>query len=148
MFRGIDKDDLGVVSYAEFVKVLDNMQLTLTPGEKRVLINLADLDGRGIVDYEQFVKVGCEFIFGWFLKNEVDVMTEIKEEEFLIEAVMVVYNDAMMDKMKEVVEKCQEKDEDETGEVDLTFLQEVLQETLGRKEEGEKEHEKTLEKWK
>ena len=52
MFRGIDKDDLGVVSYAEFVKVLDNMQLTLTPSEKRVLINLADLDGRGIVDYE------------------------------------------------------------------------------------------------
>ena len=25
MFRSIDKDDLGVVSYAEFVKVLDNM---------------------------------------------------------------------------------------------------------------------------
>lgn len=55
MFRSVDKDDLGVVSHAEFIEVLDNMQLTLSPSEKKFLINIADMDARGIVDYGQFV---------------------------------------------------------------------------------------------
>lgn len=61
-------------------------------------------------------------------------MTEIKEEEFLIEAVMVVYNDALMEKMSEIAEKCKEKDEDETGEVHLNLLEEILYEKLGAKD--------------
>ena len=44
MFRGIDKDDLGVVSHAEFIEVLNNMQLTLSPNEKKVLIKIADIN--------------------------------------------------------------------------------------------------------
>ena len=148
MFRSVDKDDLGVVSHAEFVEVLDNMQLTLSASEKKFLINIADLDVRGIVDYKQFVQVGCEFIFGWFLKNEVDIMTEIKEEEFLIEAVMVIYNDVLMEKMQEVGEKCKEKDEDETGEVSLNLLEEILYEKLGKKEGNDNEQEKAIEEWK
>lgn len=44
------------------------------------------------VEYKRFATIGSQIIFGFFLKNQVDIKIKNKDEEFLTEAIMILYN--------------------------------------------------------
>ena len=56
-FRTFDKDGNGFISKAELTNVMANQGESLTEEEVTEMIGEADIDGDGVVNYEEFVKM-------------------------------------------------------------------------------------------
>ena len=56
-FREFDKDGNGYISKAELTHVMTNLGERLTEEEAIEMIGEAEIDGDGIVNYEEFVKL-------------------------------------------------------------------------------------------
>ena len=56
-FRVFDKDQNGFISAAELRHVMTNLGEKLTDEEVKEMIQEADVDGDGQIDYDEFVKV-------------------------------------------------------------------------------------------
>ena len=50
IFRAVDQDDLGVVSFAEAVKILRNVRFALSNEEVETFRSRLDLHNRGLVN--------------------------------------------------------------------------------------------------
>jgi hypothetical protein len=92
IFRSVDKEDLGVVSFDEAIQIFKNVNLQLKPHEIEDLRSELDPLNNGLVEYKRFATIGSQIIFGFFLKNQVDIKIKNKDEEFLTEAIMILYN--------------------------------------------------------
>jgi|LakMenE01Jun11ns_1017448.scaffolds.fasta_scaffold8358511_1 Ca2+-binding EF-hand superfamily protein len=51
IFRAVDQDDLGVVSFAEAVKILRNVRFALSNEEVETFRSRLDLNNRGLVKF-------------------------------------------------------------------------------------------------
>jgi hypothetical protein len=51
IFRAVDQDDLGVVSFAEAVKILRNVRFALSNEEVETFRSRLDLHNRGLVKF-------------------------------------------------------------------------------------------------
>jgi len=67
-FRGIDKNDLGIVSYKECAEVLRKMEIDLNEIELNNLMIIADKNGNGMIEYKEFIPIGAEVLHGLLLK--------------------------------------------------------------------------------
>ena len=56
-----------------------------------------------MVHYEDFTAIGSEIVFGYFLKSQVENKIHNKDEEFLIEAILILYNHEIHDITKNIV---------------------------------------------
>lgn len=45
------------------------MNLNLNEEEIQYIMGETDKNNNGIIEYKEFLNIGVEFIFGWFLKN-------------------------------------------------------------------------------
>lgn len=59
MFRSIDKDDLGVVSFSEALKIIQNFRLRLKSEEIDELKPELDPRNTGMVEFGDFSELGC-----------------------------------------------------------------------------------------
>jgi len=64
------------------------------------------------VEYKNFAEVGSWLVFGYFLKSQVELKIRNKDEEFLIEAIMILYNHEIHEIAKNIVNTLIENDED------------------------------------
>ena len=62
-----------------------------------------DKNNTGMVHYEDFTAIGSEIVFGYFLKSQVENKIHNKDEEFLIEAILILYNHEIHDITKNIV---------------------------------------------
>lgn len=69
MFRAVDREDLGVVSFNEALEILSNVRFFLKDDEIEAFRNKLDVDNTGMVNYEHFSDVGSQIVFGYFLKS-------------------------------------------------------------------------------
>lgn len=93
VFRSFDKEDLGIVSFIEFeevnffrfsfliasFKILKSMNLNLTPTEFKQLVTACDLNKNGMIEYSEWIPIGSELIFGWWLKNRTEEYMRVKQ---------------------------------------------------------------------
>ena len=64
------------------------------------------------MEYKNFAEVGSWLVFGYFLKSQVELKIRNKDEEFLIEAIMILYNHEIHEIAKNIVNTLIENDED------------------------------------
>lgn len=62
LFRAVDKEDLGVVSYKECDEILRSMQIELSEIELNNLLAIADKKKNGMIEYNDFISIGIECV--------------------------------------------------------------------------------------
>ena len=62
LFRAVDKEDMGVISYKECDEILRSMQIELSELELNNLLIIADKNRNGMIEYKEFINIG-EFTF-------------------------------------------------------------------------------------
>ena len=97
VFRSFDKEDLGIVSFNEFEevflflmlkslkfeiffkKILKSLNLNLSQSEFKELVSACDLNKNGMIEYSEWIPIGSELIFGWWLKNRTEEYMRVKQ---------------------------------------------------------------------
>jgi hypothetical protein len=113
VFRSVDQDDLGVVSFKEALKIISNFRLSLKPDEIEELKSELDPNSTGMVEFENFSGIGSWIVFASFLKSQVDLKLRGKDEEFLFEANMVLFNHKIHGIMDELVNRLKNTEDQE-----------------------------------
>ena len=80
----------------------------MKPSEVEFFRERLDIDNTGMVEYANFCDVGSWIVFGYFLKSQVENKIRNKDEEFLIEAIMILYNHEIHDILKNIVARLNE----------------------------------------
>ena len=65
----------------------------------------------GMVEFSDFSQLGCQIVFANFLKSQVDFKIHNKDEEFLFEANMVLYNHSIHQAMDKIVQNLDETED-------------------------------------
>lgn len=112
IFRAVDSDDLGVVSFKEALLILENAKFQLNRQEIENFRKMLDIDNNGLVEYKNFAEVGSWIVFGYFLKGQVEIKIRNKDEEFLIEAIMILYNHEIHEIARNIVTNLIELEEE------------------------------------
>ena len=60
-FRTLDKNGNGTIEAAEFKHLMTNIGNPLTEEEVMALINAADINRDGFIDYEEFVRIMMDY---------------------------------------------------------------------------------------
>lgn len=127
VFRSFDKEDLGIVSYTEFEEILKSLNLQIVPNDFKRLVLSCDKNKNGMIEYEEWVPIGAEIIYGWWLKGQTVQHLHVKEEEFLFEAIMILYNDEIHIICNAVTIECKKHDEDELDYVTHEDFRKILE---------------------
>lgn len=138
IFRSFDREDLGIVSYNEFTQILLSLGLNLKPEDLKQLQQACDSNNNGMIEYSEWIGVGAEIVFGFWLRTKTEEHLNVKQEEFLFEAVMILFGDEIHEKAREIERECRKKDEDEIMKVGLGDFK-VLVEKVGGFSESEVE---------
>ncbi|KAL4491859.1 hypothetical protein ABPG72_006114 [Tetrahymena utriculariae] len=129
VFRSVDRDDLGVVSFNECIEVFKLMGLELEKDQWDELMLMADTNKNGIIEYREFIPLGAEIIHGIFMKNQASKYLREREEEYLLQSILILQNDEMHTIVHELIKKCKELDEeDELHWISLENLEKLFSE--------------------
>jgi hypothetical protein len=109
----VDKEDLGVVSFLEALEILNNTRFSLKDSEIEDFRERLDIHNTGMVEYKHFTDVGSWIVFGYFLKSQVENKIRNKDEEFLIEAIMILYNHEIHEICRNLVKRLDEIEDQE-----------------------------------
>lgn len=131
IFRSFDREDLGIVSYSEFSQILSSLGLHLKPEDLKQLQQACDVNNNGMIEYSEWVRVGAELVFGFWLRNKTEEHLNVKEEEFLFEAVMILFGDEIHEKAREIEKECRKRDEEESMKVGVVELKKLVEELGG-----------------
>lgn len=127
VFRSFDKEDLGIVSFNEFEDILRSLNLQINSDDFHNLVHSCDINKNGVIEYDEWIPIGAEIIYGWWLKNQTEQHLRIKEEEFLFEAIMILYNDEIHMISNSIALECKKLDEDELGTVPHSEFRKLLE---------------------
>jgi hypothetical protein len=47
--------------------------------EFKELVSACDLNKNGMIEYSEWIPIGCELIFGWWLKNRTEEYMRVKQ---------------------------------------------------------------------
>jgi Ca2+-binding EF-hand superfamily protein len=70
MFNEADSDKSGALTFDEFQKLMERIDLGISPQELRFVIQEADEDGNGVVDYNEFVPLAVDLIQAFKARNK------------------------------------------------------------------------------
>ncbi|EGR28085.1 hypothetical protein IMG5_183420 [Ichthyophthirius multifiliis] len=140
VFRSVDQQDMGVLSFNECMQVYNLMGLQLSKEQWQELMIMADSNQNGIIEYKEFIPLGAEIIHGIFMKNQAKKSLREGEEEYLHQSILILQNDEMHSTIKQLIQKCREFDEDELTYISSENLIKIFQEfgdQFFNKSEGE-----------
>lgn len=60
------------------------MNLHLSANEFKELVNVSDINKNGMIEYSEWIPVGSELIFGWWLKNRTEEYMRVKQVIFCL----------------------------------------------------------------
>ena len=85
----------------------------MKPEEIETLKPTLDPHNKGMVEFGDFAHLGGQIVFSNFLKSQVDFKIRNKDEEFLFEANMVLYNHPIHKVLDKIVQRLNQTEEQE-----------------------------------
>lgn len=70
------------------------------------LMLMADTKHNGLITYKEFIPLGAEIIHGIFMKNMATKNLREREEEYLLQSILILQNDEMHSIIGELIKKC------------------------------------------
>lgn len=83
----------------------------MSPEEVKEIRSKLDTDNTGMVEYSNFTNIGSDIIFAYFMKNQVENKIRNKDEEFLIEAIMILYTHEIHENCQKIIARLLEDEE-------------------------------------
>jgi Ca2+-binding EF-hand superfamily protein len=126
MFEEIDTDKNGYLTFDEFQKLLSKLELGISHNELGLLINEADDDHNGVVDYKEFVPLAVDMIIA-FRARKIAVSVTSQQES---QADKIVMDSMHSQELKQICDICMMKfralDEKKSGYIKMSEFRKIL----------------------
>ena len=67
-----------------FLKILKRLEIEVNEEEFMGLVEQMDRNQNGIIEYKEWIPIGAEIVFSWFLKSQTEASITVKEVNILI----------------------------------------------------------------
>jgi molybdopterin converting factor small subunit len=105
MFKEADDDGSGSLTFDEFQKLMEQVELGISAQELRFVISEADENENGVVDYEEFVPLAVDLIQSFRARNRAKTMNS--QEDVLVDDQIIATISST--ELKKAADVCLEK---------------------------------------
>ena len=126
----VDKEGIGVITQPEFLQLVKNIGVRLSPTEEKEVLKRVDPQESGLVEYSFYVAVVGELVEGIEAKKAAATRLATHEEEDIFGSVLMLVGDEAQDIEEAMLQRFRVKDEDETGVSNISEVKAVLDEII------------------
>jgi Ca2+-binding EF-hand superfamily protein len=130
-YKAVAANDVGIISTEEFHEILAGIGIGLSREERGLLIQQADLSGCGVITFREYEASVRELVRGLLLKEFAKEVLAEREEEYLLEAKLILQNDPVHDIREELATALQALDTEETGVLKISDIRKALEQFPG-----------------
>jgi Ca2+-binding EF-hand superfamily protein len=134
MFRESDTENRGYLTYAEFEKLMDKINIGISAQELRYVISEADENENGYVDYEEFIPLAVDMIItydAYVQAEENQKLQEISIDDEVLHQLSQSNLDRIIDEAHRLI---QESDSRSSGSIRPIELKRILRSLIGDKQ--------------
>lgn len=134
MFRESDKENRGYLTYAEFEKLMDKINIGISAQELRYVISEADENENGYVDYDEFIPLAVDMIVtydAYVQAEENQKLQEISIDDEVIHQLSQSNLDRIIDEAHRLI---QESDGRSSGSIRPVELKRILRSLISDKQ--------------
>ena len=129
-WKQVDKEGIGVITQPEFLQLVKNIGVRLSPTEEKEVLKRVDPQESGLVEYSFYVAVVGELVEGIEAKKAAAARLATHDEEEIFGSVLMLVGDEAQDIEEAMLQRFRVKDEDETGVSNISEVKAVLDEII------------------